>query len=111
MNDNVEWLREQINDARNARREEQAAEIERLRAKVAALEAEKWQPGPDVWAQAPEWAKWVTGDYASWLMFHEDEPEFNTNRQWYSDGRKQTSRMLPTLPLGVDYRLAKWQRP
>ena len=77
----------------------------RLYAQYAAL-------APD-WADAPEWAKWCV-IHANGLQYWEPEREPFASCGavgWVSqDARNEFYRELE-LPIGIDWRLCKWQRP
>ena len=65
---------------------------------------------PD-WADAPERAQWYAIDASGWRWFCMFEPEINST-EWFLGqyGSYVSSGEMP-IPLGVDWRLLKWQRP
>ena len=76
---------------------------------------------PD-WSQAPEWAKWYTIDADGVATFFDVEPEwemFEWVIDWRSDPDAPSYPNEPLIldapkidvPIGVDWRLLKWQRP
>ena len=71
---------------------------------------------PD-WSQAPDWAKWYTMFDNGEVIFWELEPKcifLSYEWVWKEKDRKiglTISRMSSELPLGIDWRLCKWQRP
>lgn len=68
---------------------------------------------PD-WADAPEWAQWFAIDPNGDGFWFHDEPKANewrwTNGDWFRDVGYEKGRRV-NIPLGVDWRLCKWQRP
>lgn len=72
---------------------------------------------PD-WSNAPEWAQWATLFDNGKRIWWEREPEtFLDDRgeyAWWEKGGHTgmaTSEMVSPLPIGIDWRLCKWQRP
>ena len=72
---------------------------------------------PD-WANAPDWAQWVTIFDNGKLVYWECEPAPRIMPRgeyaWIEkDGRTGMARaeQVNPLPLGIDWRLCKWQRP
>lgn len=72
---------------------------------------------PD-WANAPEWAQWVTIFDNGKLVYWECEPAPRIMPRgeyaWIEkDGRTGMARaeQVNPLPLGIDWRLCKWSRP
>ena len=63
---------------------------------------------PD-WADAPEWAQWYTIDIDGLACWRSDEPEFKT-LAWKHAGQWERTAFVD-LPVGIDSRLCKWQRP
>lgn len=67
---------------------------------------------PD-WDSAPEWAQWYTIDANGEAVWCRDEP--TAKEHWASMWGPITVRLrnapIVTLPLGIDWRLCKWQRP
>ena len=70
---------------------------------------------PD-WSNAPEWAQWYAIDASSYVngnspaCFYADEPQLN-GCEWYSKTGYHIEADDVKLPLGIDWRLCKWQRP
>lgn len=65
---------------------------------------------PD-WSNAPEWAQWYAIDAdgsASWFKSGR-EPSVYMAQWGVGDGWEFNQRI--TLPIGIDWRLCKWQRP
>lgn len=71
---------------------------------------------PD-WSQAQEWARWATMFDNGEVIFWELEPEcifLNYEWVWMENDREiglTISRMSSEVPIGIDWRLLKWQRP
>ena len=71
---------------------------------------------PD-WSQAPDWAKWATMFADGKVIFWELEPKcifLSYEWGWKEKDRKiglTISRMSSKVPIGIDWRLCKWQRP
>ena len=65
---------------------------------------------PD-WSQAPARAEWCAIDASGWRWFCMFEPEINS-LEWFLGqyGSYVSSGAMP-IPLGIDWRLLKWQRP
>ena len=65
---------------------------------------------PD-WSLAPERAQWFVIDSNGWRWFCRFEPEINS-LEWFLGqyGSYVSSGAMP-IPLGIDWRLLKWQRP
>lgn len=73
-------------------------------------------------ALAPEPKAWSIYHNAHWYVINpdggavwfDDEPEQNewrwTNEDWFNDVGYETGRKIK-LPIGIDWRLCKWQRP
>ena len=74
-----------------------------VQAMVAAYDA----LAPD-WSQAPEWAQWYTIDADRSVHFHENEPTLTIS--FWESGTEAMAGVV-SIPLGVDWRLLKWQRP
>lgn len=62
---------------------------------------------PD-WSQAPEDAEWYTIDAENQRYRHIDEPSL-FDATWDSNGMDWAG--FTDVPLGIDWRLCKWQRP
>ena len=68
------------------------------------------------WSNAPEWAQWYAIDASSYVngnspaCFYADEPQLN-GCEWYSKTGYHIEADDVKLPLGIDWRLCKWQRP
>ncbi len=72
-------------------------------------------PTPEMWAQYP-WAQWYTIDANGASIFSADEPFVPTfserpNAFWDVNGKLHIGQRSILLPLGIDWRLCKWQRP
>lgn len=63
---------------------------------------------PD-WSQAPEDAQWCVIDPTGDCYWHEVEPT-PVSLSWES-GTADFAGFVFVIPLGVDWRLCKWQRP
>lgn len=74
-----------------------------VQAMVAAYDA----LAPD-WSQAPEDAQWYTIDAENQRCWHINEPAL-FDWAWDSNGMDWAG--FIDVPLGVDWRLCKWQRP
>ena len=61
---------------------------------------------PD-WSQAPDGAEWYTIDAENQCYWHIDEPIYDG--EWWSNTAEFSG--FTEIPLGVDWRLLKWQRP
>ncbi len=67
-------------------------------------------PTPEMWKQAPSWVQWYAIDACGDGKFREKEPTiFNEESRWY--GIPLEGHIDSVLPLGIDWRLCKWQRP
>ena len=73
-----------------------------LRELVAAYDA--LAPKPDGW---PDGAEWYTIDAENQCYWHIDEPIYDG--EWWSNTAEFSG--FTEIPLGVDWRLLKWQRP
>ena len=62
---------------------------------------------PD-WSKAPDGAEWYTIDAENQCYRHIDEPSL-FDATWDSNGMDWAG--FTDVPLGVDWRLLKWQRP
>jgi len=62
---------------------------------------------PD-WSQAPDGAQWYTIDAENQRYRHIDEPSL-FDATWDSNGMDWAG--FTDVPLGIDWRLCKWQRP
>jgi hypothetical protein len=69
------------------------------------------QLAPD-WTQAPEWAQWCAIDAGGDQCWYAGEPHAGDGANaWMSaDGQYEVCREL-SIPIGIDWRLCKWQRP
>ena len=80
-----------------------------VQATVAAYDA--LAPKPDAWWGDAQW--FVIDPNGDCFWFH-DEPKANewrwTNDDWFRDVGYEKGRRV-NIPLGVDWRLCKWQRP
>ena len=61
-------------------------------------------PKPDEW---PDGAQWYTIDAENQCYWHIDEPIYDG--EWWSNTAEFSG--FTEIPLGVDWRLCKWQRP
>ena len=61
-------------------------------------------PKPDAW---PDGAEWYTIDAENQCYWHIDEPIYDG--EWWSNTAEFSG--FTEIPLGVDWRLLKWQRP
>ena len=61
-------------------------------------------PKPDEW---PDGAEWYTIDAENQCYWHIDEPIYDG--EWWSNTAEFSG--FTEIPLGVDWRLLKWQRP
>ena len=76
-------------------------------------------PGPD-WDTAPEWANWWAADPAGWTCWYEQEPVMYLTDNYsgwvvktingYQQGHDLEAPSID-IPLGIDWRLLKQQRP
>ena len=62
---------------------------------------------PD-WSQAPKWAQWYTIDADRSVHFHEAEPALTIS--FWESGTDLMVKVVD-IPIGLDWRLCKWQRP
>lgn len=69
-------------------------------------------PTPEMWSQYP-WARWCTIDANGWRYFHDGEPMLNRDRRtmFLLSGKRSDFYEDVVLPLGLDWRVCKWQRP
>ena len=72
-------------------------------------------PAPEMWAQAPDWARWYTVDRES-CSWWENEPSPGDGARWTvlstPHGRWDCDwSRRPVITPGIDWRLCKWQRP
>lgn len=99
--DDIALVRGEFDDSWQIESLEAVERLDALRQQYNAL-------APD-WAQAPVWAQWYTIDMDGFAYWRVSEPVFDT-LAW-----KHTSRWERTvsvdLPVGIDSRLCKWQRP
>lgn len=89
MFDDIALVRSEFDDSWLIESLEAVERLDALRQQYEAL-------APD-WTQAPDWAEWYTidADGDSW---------------WRCDGKSKYDKLF-NLPLGIDWRLCKWQRP
>lgn len=67
-------------------------------------------PQPD-WADVPEWAQWGAIEPDGNVSWHETEPQV-VLFYWFGDGRNERAiGVFVDIPLGIDWRLLKFQRP
>ena len=65
---------------------------------------------PD-WDSAPEWAQWYAIDANDEAAWYAKEPAYDSDG-WHVIGVTNISYCeAASLPLGIDWRLCKWQRP
>lgn len=72
-------------------------------------------PAPD-WSQAPDWARWWAVEANGDAFFCQNEPTIEkvyvTQYSWHTrTGRVQIIPEIVDIPLGVDWRLLKVERP
>ncbi len=101
--DAIEIVRDLAASSWHASAEERQA-IEITARLVAAYDA----LAPD-WSQAPEDAQWCVIDPTGDCYWHEVEPT-PVSLSWES-GTADFAGFVFVIPLGVDWRLLKWQRP
>ena len=95
---------------------ERHVELVAAQSQVASLVAAYDALAPD-WSQAPDWAEWATMFDNGKVIFWELEPKcifLSYEWVWKEKDEKiglTISRMSSELPLGIDWRLCKWQRP
>lgn len=66
---------------------------------------------PIDWSKAPEWAQWGAIEPDGNVSWHETEPQV-VLFYWFGDGRNERAiGVFIDIPLGVDWRLLKFQRP
>lgn len=68
---------------------------------------------PD-WSNAPEWAQWCTKFENGSVVWFENEPILaQDHTAWEDDAGGDLQRGVTDklLPIGIDWRLCKWQRP
>lgn len=76
----------------------------------AALEARSPWPRPD-WSQAEDWAMWWTVDANGDAVWHELEPDRDVLEIYWGSGGRQEFAGNIEIPLGIDWRLLKVERP
>ena len=86
---------------------ERHVELVAAQSQVASLVAAYDALAPD-WSQAPDGAEWYTIDAENQCYRHIDEPSL-FDATWDSNGMDWAG--FTDVPLGVDWRLLKWQRP
>jgi hypothetical protein len=79
------------------------ADIAAIAQMIAAYDA--LAPKPDAW---PDGAQWYTIDAENQCYWHIDEPAL-FDWAWDSNGLDWAG--FVDIPLGIDWRLCKWQRP
>jgi hypothetical protein len=67
-----------------------------------------WQPSAEMWASVPANAAWIVGTSDGLLDAWVDEPMLFSNEWWKKSGNRW--HVGAELPLGVDWRQAKWKR-
>lgn len=84
---------------------------------LAKLIAEYDALAPD-WANAPDWAQWITifdnGKFVWWELEPEARIMPNGEYAWTERGERwgmSKAGQAKPLPEGIDWRLCKWQRP
>lgn len=87
--------------------------IARVDAALSAVRAmQAGAPVPD-WTSAPAWAMWWAVDADGSAMWYKPEPQLYklgwTVNGWY--GKDYLEANLVSIPLGIDYRALKQQRP
>ena len=88
---------------------ERHVELVAAQSQIANLIAAYDALAPD-WSQAPDWAKWYAIDADGNGRFREREPEImKEESRWY--GIALEGHIDNVLPIGIDWRLCKWQRP
>ena len=85
---------------------ERHVELVAAQSQVASLIAayDALAPKPDAW---PDGAEWYTIDAENQCYWHIDEPIYDG--EWWSNTAEFSG--FTEIPLGVDWRLLKWQRP
>ena len=92
---------------------ERHVELVAAQSQVASLIAAYDALAPD-WSQAPEWAMWSAIHANGLRYWMEKEPSWqHGDVGWDRNGGKQEFDFDcdESLPIGVDWRLLKWQRP
>ena len=70
-------------------------------------------PTQERWAQYP-WAQWYAIDASGSAGLFGQEPEIEDHIwviEWTEESELPVEAMIVKLPLGIDWRLCKWQRP
>ena len=85
------------------------------RGALAAIVTEYDALAPD-WSRAPDDARWYTIDANGAATWSDEEPFFSSAGKfpetfWDVNGEYHTENKPISLPLGIDWRLCKWQRP
>lgn len=65
---------------------------------------------PD-WNEAPDWAQWYAIDANGISYWYEHEPVFQEGDAWIELDSETLIISFIRIPLGIDWRLCKWQRP
>ena len=86
---------------------ERHVELVAAQAQIARLVAAYDALAPD-WSQAPDGAEWYTIDANGYCYWHRIEPS-EIRLGWESGTAAGAGVVL--IPLGLDWRLLKWQRP
>ena len=105
MFDDIALVRSEFDDSWLIESLEAVERLDALRKQYAAL-------APD-WTQAPDWAQWCV-IHANGLQYFCDEAEPFIQSHvigWTPKGMLQEFYRELILPLGIDWRLCKWQRP
>lgn len=94
---------------------ERHVELVAAQSQVASLVAAYDALAPD-WSQAPEWAQWYAIDANGEAAWYSIEPMADDQDFcWFilNDGSQPVplDADMVDIPLGVDWRLLKWQRP
>ena len=68
-------------------------------------------PTPKMWANAPEWAQWYAIDADAMAIWIDQSPSPG-DTEWEVFGTAHFEMHHGgDLPLGIDWRVCKWQRP
>lgn len=70
-------------------------------------------PTAQMWKDAPEWAEWyvISGSVSFWTEIEPEAGELRWRLADSIDDRFCMAKFALNLPLGIDPRLCKWQRP
>lgn len=104
MFDDIALVRSEFDDSWMIESLEAAERLDALRQQYEALASD--------WTQAPEWAEWSV-IHANGLQYWYDTEPFVDHgfTGWNWRGLQNDFCRECELPLGVDWRLCKWQRP